>query len=237
MYLYRQGDRGWGRYIARNDDTWGIGYFSRIEESLGAGVYRVLIKGYSRWTEGPFALDATCDGAGCPGAEVPDPPVNGWRDCASADDCAEGERCEGFVREVGLGQCVSLEPIPGDGDECGEGRAACGEGLVCAGVALDPSWGLCNPAWMRGTFEDGETTAIPDESTVERTLYAYGLATVSTDVVIAGTITHTYPGDLLITLTNPSGTEATVFDGETDDFDSESLVLDGALVGFPGTRT
>ena len=85
-----------------------------------------------------------------------------------------------------------------------------------------------------GTFTDATATAIADVATVERTLYAYGLATVTTDVEIDLALEHTYPGDLLITLINPVGTEAVVFDGEVDDFDSETITVSRALSAFPG---
>jgi len=354
MYLYREGERGWGRYVARNDDADGL--FSRIDAELGAGRYRVLVKGYGWWVQGPFVMDGTCDGAGC-GVVEPEQCAFGeeyrdlrdgpdfettlsvrvtdlerlsalrrsqllaavrvaWSDVRSpeealatvdsgeanllelthrasgarfvaweygagdnsygavfaeadaivaariedgffygctvtdpegpeglpgaGEDCTrelgcDGElRCEGFVAEAGAGKCVSHARLEGEGDECGGDRPACGEGLICAGAALDPSWGLCNPAWMRGTFTDEAAVAIPDEGTVERTIYAYGLATVSTDVEISVRLTHNYPGDLYVTLSNPLGTTSVVFDGETDAFDSETLALDLALSGCPG---
>jgi len=347
-YLYRAGDRGWGRYVARNDDAPGLGLFSRVEMDLGEGDYRLLVKGYGWWVEGPFTVESSCEGAGCgevePGVclfggtyhdflndprfetvssgrytdvsrlpavqqaqllaavrvtyDVADleealatidageanllvreyrgasytswefgagdnsygalfetgstvivarildgdlyectvfaPELGGEGDDCERDTCAEGLVCQGFVTEVGAGKCVSTARVEGEGDECG-GSVSCGEGLVCAGSSLDPSWGLCNPAWMRGSFAaEGLPVAIEDEATTEHVLYAYGLATVSTDVVLSARIEHSYPGDLLVTLTNPTGTEAPVFDGETDEFDSETLVLEAPIAGFPG---
>lgn len=68
MYMYRRepGTERWGRYIARNDDS-GDSVASRLTDSLGAGEYRVLIKGYKTALRGDFSITPTCDGAGCPG--------------------------------------------------------------------------------------------------------------------------------------------------------------------------
>ena len=65
LYLYRQRDNGsWGSYIARNDDA-GDTLWSSLDRSLGAGTYRVTVKGYQRSVRGDFALTVACDGAGC----------------------------------------------------------------------------------------------------------------------------------------------------------------------------
>ena len=65
LYLYREGARGWGRYIARNDDAGGT-LFSSISRRLGAGRYRALVKGYDSRVRGPFVLASECAGEGCP---------------------------------------------------------------------------------------------------------------------------------------------------------------------------
>src|SRR5687768_2865968 len=45
LYLYKESERGWGSYIARNDDYADTTY-SQIVRSVDAGRYRVLVKGY-----------------------------------------------------------------------------------------------------------------------------------------------------------------------------------------------
>ncbi|HJL28772.1 MAG TPA: DVUA0089 family protein, partial [Polyangiaceae bacterium LLY-WYZ-15_(1-7)] len=80
VYLYREGPRGWGSTIAKNDDAPGT-FFSDLAVELEAGTYRVLVKGYSRWTRGPFELLGLCEGAGCPGASEPSLGAEG-------DDCS-----------------------------------------------------------------------------------------------------------------------------------------------------
>ncbi len=64
LYLYKRGPSGWGSYLARNDDDDG-NVFSSITRDLGAGEYRLLVKGYAAGTRGPFAVTVGCEGAGC----------------------------------------------------------------------------------------------------------------------------------------------------------------------------
>lgn len=65
LYFYKQLPNGnWGSYIARNDD-YGNTTYSQIKKTLGAGRYRVLVKGHNASTEGKFRLNVTCAGAGC----------------------------------------------------------------------------------------------------------------------------------------------------------------------------
>lgn len=65
MYLYRRGAHGWGSAIAKNDDASETSRWSTIDRALGAGVYRVIVKGYTAHEVGRFALTADCSGAGC----------------------------------------------------------------------------------------------------------------------------------------------------------------------------
>ncbi len=67
LYLYKRGPSGWGSYIARNDDDGG-NVFSSVLKDLGAGDYRLLVKGYAAATRGQFALTVDCEGAGCSAA-------------------------------------------------------------------------------------------------------------------------------------------------------------------------
>jgi hypothetical protein len=64
LYLYKESATGWGAYIARNDDYDGKVY-SRLIRDLGAGRYRVLVKGHSATTMGKFKVTVGCSGAGC----------------------------------------------------------------------------------------------------------------------------------------------------------------------------
>ncbi|HEX5058829.1 MAG TPA: hypothetical protein VFV99_05680 [Kofleriaceae bacterium] len=65
LYLYKQTATGtWGSYVARNDN-YGSTTYSQLKKDLGAGRYRVLVKGYTETTYGKFKLTAMCSGAGC----------------------------------------------------------------------------------------------------------------------------------------------------------------------------
>ncbi len=65
LYLYKQrADGTWGSYVARNDDAQGS-VFSSLQRNLGAGTYRILVKGYTASTYGQFAATVGCTGAGC----------------------------------------------------------------------------------------------------------------------------------------------------------------------------
>jgi len=64
LYLYKESPRGWGAYIARNDD-YGSTTYSKLVRELGAGRYRALVKGHLASTMGKFKLTALCDGPGC----------------------------------------------------------------------------------------------------------------------------------------------------------------------------
>ncbi|HVV87894.1 MAG TPA: hypothetical protein VHE35_32865 [Kofleriaceae bacterium] len=70
VYLYKRGPNGWGSYLVRNDDD-GSSRWSSIAKDLGAGDYRVLVKGYASTTRGKFAVTVDCDGAGCNPAPPP----------------------------------------------------------------------------------------------------------------------------------------------------------------------
>jgi hypothetical protein len=64
LYLYKEGPTGFGAYIARNDDYDGKVY-SQLIRDLGAGRYRVLVKGHLASTMGKFKVTVGCSGAGC----------------------------------------------------------------------------------------------------------------------------------------------------------------------------
>jgi hypothetical protein len=149
--------------------------------------------------------------------------------CRGAGDCVSGLLCAGVF--AGAGACVSTAGVPGEDLPC-DGDAACGSAaLVCAGAPLDG--GICTAAWMRGTFEDAATTALPDAATHSSRLVVRGLASVDTDVIVTATIQHPAAGQLRVTLLNPRGTERVLHDGVPSD-DGQPLVID-EVVGFAET--
>ncbi len=153
--------------------------------------------------------------------------------CRASSDCAGGLVCEG--RFDGAGKCVATGNIAGDGDECTTDAGCASAALVCAGATR--GGGLCRPAWMRGTFLDAASAAIPDAGTLGRAISVSGLATVDTDVVVSLTVAHPRASQLRITLTNPAGTEAVVHDGVAADNGRPLVLTRKAIVGFSGDET
>jgi hypothetical protein len=150
--------------------------------------------------------------------------------CRAESDCDGTLRCIGVF--AGAGVCVTIDDLDGEGAECAT-DAACGDaGLICAGATR--GFGLCNPAWMRGSFVDAASSAIPDGATLARPIAVRGLATVDTDVVLRATFDHPRASQLRITLTNPAGNEVLIHDGAAAD-DGQPLVIDRPIVnGFSG---
>lgn len=152
--------------------------------------------------------------------------------CQGEGGCDGALRCEGVF--AGAGVCVATTELPTAGDEC-DADADCGAGGVCAGATR--GYGLCNPAWQRGTFVDDATVAIPDAGTLVRRLPVRGLATVDTDVVLSLRIEHPRASQLVVTLSNPTGTTATVYTGVPAD-DGAPLVIDRPITtGFSGDES
>ena len=161
----------------------------------------------------------------------------GGKDCRATAACGEGFACAGISPVSGNGKCVSTtQPLVGVGDACTaeySGQCKAG-GLVCGG--LTRGYGLCQPAWMKGSFSEWYGASIPDNraSGVSRVLDVHGLATVDVDVVLDAVIRHASTGQLRVTLTNPAGTEVTVFDGSTSGRD---LHLSAPVLGFSGDES
>lgn len=106
-------------------------------------------------------------------------------------------------------------PLAEEGESCAV-EADCADGLVCLGEFAFKGEGWCVEDAMAGSFTATPKVAIPDASSVgvDSTITVSGLATVSVDVVVTLGISHDRPSDLSVTLTNPSGTTATVVSGE-----------------------
>jgi len=153
--------------------------------------------------------------------------------CRAGTDCVAGLQCYGMFANAGV--CVATGSPPGEGDECAS-DAACGNpGLVCAGVTR--GYGLCRPAWMRATFADAASIAVPDGGTVTRGIAVRGLATVDTDVVISLQVTHPRASQLRITLTNPAGAEVLVHDGTAADNGAPLVLTNKTILGFSGDES
>ena len=153
--------------------------------------------------------------------------------CAAAADCAEGLRCHDGRDGQGVCLDASAPAAPEENEACQQ-TADCGEGqgLVCAGSS-GGFGGVCVPAWMRRSFTSEPDLMIPDgeEAGVEATIEVWGLATVSTDVLLDLWVWHQDPAQLRVTLRNPLGTEVVVADGMSG---HELYLDDEVLRGFPG---
>ncbi len=154
--------------------------------------------------------------------------------CAVNADCAEGLTC--FAINEGRGRCASNRTTTGDFGPC-TASVGCGatSGLLCK--TTDPSGaGFCQPASMAGRFDDFAVVRIPPSGAVERTITAFGLTTVSTDVQAKLVVDHERPQDLKITLTNPAGTVGVVWDHESGQ-ETGAFDLERAVRAFPGDES
>ena len=134
--------------------------------------------------------------------------------CTEEDTCAAGLRCIGRPRDGSseYGRCVDISRQPGEGTSCSATRP-CGEGLVCAGGKLFGE-GTCNPAWMAGTFATDAAVVIPDgpHGEASSSVIAEGLASVPVDLEVVISLDHPRPSDLVVTLYDPNGTSAVLWD-------------------------
>lgn len=89
MYLYRRTAAGWGAYIAKNDDVADNDPTSRLEETLTAGEYRVVVKGFKRTMRGEFTVAGSCSGVGCPTESACSPSVDLPDDTGYGPGCSE----------------------------------------------------------------------------------------------------------------------------------------------------
>lgn len=99
LYLFRKSEDGWGHYIRRNDDdpTREGTLWSRIEEDLAPGEYRILVKAYGD-TVGSFGLNMKC--------------ADGFCDYYDPSDVTEpDERGTGEPDAVGTGDVAVKVPV------------------------------------------------------------------------------------------------------------------------------
>ncbi len=85
----------------------------------------------------------------------------------------------------------------------------------------------CVLAWQAGTFE-GAPGAIPDDGQLTSAAVVYGLATVPLDIVVTARISHPDRSQLVVTVLDPSGTDALIFDGAED----APEILDAPIVAL-----
>jgi hypothetical protein len=144
-----------------------------------------------------------------------DVPVVLGTDCLSTDDCTgpsvycQGRPHDGSSR---LGICRDLSNVPGASEDCSSDDD-CLAGLACSGLTM---WntGYCRPHWMFATYTNDDSESLPmSDVVVSSHVVVRGLASVSEDIVVELDIVHVEYGELVITLTDPSGAEDVLWDG------------------------
>ncbi len=138
--------------------------------------------------------------------------------CTGADTCRPGLTCHGIPNDGSslYGRCRSNTSIPGEGESCSV-LQPCQAGLVCAGIATGYARGNCRPAWMAAEFSVGAELALPSSTTpVESRVAAVGLATVPEDIVVELDLVHASPHRLVLTLVDPNGDPALLWDGPNE---------------------
>ena len=138
---------------------------------------------------------------GAPGAE-----------CQATSDCQSSLRCVGVPRDGSspFGKCVDTRSRPGEGAAC-DLRTACREGTLCAGTTLFGE-GTCVAEWMAGRWSDGTRRRLDDGAALSSSLVVNGLASVPVDITVTLSLQHDRPTDLKVTLTDPNGDRAVLWD-------------------------
>jgi len=144
---------------------------------------------------------------------IPEPDVRA--DCRHHGECAADERCRGITeigRSVEYGKCAPLGSLPGYWDDCSDSNP-CQDNLFCSGQTWGGG-GWCSPMWMQDTFYNETQRFIPQDGSIVATgVYVYGQASVPMDIVLDIDLSHSNPHDLTITVYDPQGTDAVVWDG------------------------
>lgn len=138
--------------------------------------------------------------------------------CTGANTCQSGLVCEGIPYDGSsiYGRCINPASVPGEGDTCSV-FAPCQAGLFCRGIPSGAPEGWCRPAWMAGDFTRYAELALPSTTAVvESSLAVVGLATVPDDIVVELDLVHTAPHRLVLTLVDPAGDTALLWNGPNE---------------------
>ncbi|MCP3140947.1 proprotein convertase P-domain-containing protein [Pyxidicoccus xibeiensis] len=138
--------------------------------------------------------------------------------CTDQSTCQAGLVCEGRPNDNSspYGRCVGAPP-PQTGNGTCSVFVPCDAGYVCAGVPSGLSEGWCRPAWMAGTFTHyADVTLSSTSPLVETSQPVVGLATVPEDIIVELDLAHTAPHRLVLTLVDPGGDTALLWDGPNE---------------------
>jgi hypothetical protein len=167
-------------------------------------------------------------------------------DCSADVACGEGLRCTGIPDGGVNGKCGLADALVGEGETCSAMVSCPSDELVCGGLGDDPDAGLCLPVWMRGRFGETEDVfAVPAGGELSRGVVAYGLATVAMEIELYAEIVHPRITQLRVSVVNPSGTRALVWDGaqvaaENPDVDLDEdgfVEIFDRVTGIPGDES
>ena len=187
---------------------------------------------------GPDVLVHASPGqAECPQAgDGPDPDPGPEEDplaCLAAEECEAGWRCMGFPADGSgaHGRCADVRrDYPGEYGRCASHADCEAGGMVCAGMTVFPGASFCIAQYHHGVYSSASRVAIPDgdDAGVTSEIVVYGLATVPLDITVTAAVDHPDRSQLRLTLRDPRGDRAVVFDGGAH----EPGRLDGPMIAL-----
>jgi hypothetical protein len=151
--------------------------------------------------------------------------------CTGSNTCQAGLICEGVPYDGSspYGRCISPVSLPGENDACSV-FTPCQPRLVCRGVPSASQEGWCRPAWMAGEFTRYADVSLPSTSTpVESPVAVVGLATVPDDIIVELDLVHASPHRLVLTLVDPGGDTALLWDGPNEGTPPARIVVNRGI--------
>ncbi|WP_426751182.1 hypothetical protein [Myxococcus sp. Y35] len=139
--------------------------------------------------------------------------------CTGPGTCGAGLYCEGRPGDGSspYGRCIDTAPIPGDGDVCSRFVACPSSELICIGLASGWVEGYCAPAWMGQSFTEYSDLRLQSTNPlVTAPLVVVGLASVPMDINVELDLVHTAPHRLVLTVEDPGGETALLWDGPNE---------------------
>jgi hypothetical protein len=137
-------------------------------------------------------------------------------DCLSNADCEPGWVCGGFVADgsTPYGKCHESDTPAGYWTGCSASNPCPGE-LFCSGLTM---WnaGFCSPQWMQETFHQDTPKPLAAGASVTSSVIVYGQASVPMDIVVELELEHSHPEELRITLFDPNGADAVIWNGPSE---------------------
>lgn len=177
-------------------------------------------------------VHATPGGDECPAPQLAGDPLA----CEVAEDCEQNWRCMGFPNDGSgqFGRCANVRgDYPGEYEAC-DAHADCEDrNMVCAGMTVFPGSAFCIAKYHHGEYRsevaaDGRAIPDDDDAGLRSTIVVYGLATVPLDLIVTAQVDHPDRSQLRLTLLDPRGDRAVVFDGVRHPAEA----LDGPMIAL-----